>query len=95
MCYNLIIKISIGGANKGKLKKYLEVRALSISAKERGAGGPDPPPLKIHKNIGFLCNTGPAVVDPGCALGASPPIVKNLNLPWTLGTFCVFKSQHP
>ena len=24
-----------------------------------GQGGPDPPPLKNHKNIGFLCNTGP------------------------------------
>ena len=24
-----------------------------------GAGGPDPPPLKNHKNIGFLSNTGP------------------------------------
>ena len=22
-------------------------------------GGPDPPPLKNHKNIGFLSNTGP------------------------------------
>ena len=22
-------------------------------------GGPDPPPLKNHKNVGFLCNTGP------------------------------------
>ena len=26
---------------------------------EGGAGGTDPPPLKNHKNIGFLCNTGP------------------------------------
>ena len=26
---------------------------------EGGTGGPDPPPpLKNHKNIGFLCNTG-------------------------------------
>ena len=25
---------------------------------ERGTGGPDPP-LKNHKNIGFLSNTGP------------------------------------
>ena len=24
-----------------------------------GAGGPDPPPLKNHKNIGFSSNTGP------------------------------------
>ena len=24
-----------------------------------GAEGPDPPPLKNHKNIGFLSNTGP------------------------------------
>ena len=24
-----------------------------------GTGGPDPPPLKIHKNIVFLGNTGP------------------------------------
>ena len=24
-----------------------------------GTGGPDPPPLKNHKNIGFLSNTGP------------------------------------
>ena len=24
-----------------------------------GAGGPDPPPLKNHKNIGILSNTGP------------------------------------
>ena len=24
-----------------------------------GTGGPDPPPLKYHKNIGFLSNTGP------------------------------------
>ena len=26
---------------------------------EGGTGGPDPSPLKNHKNIGFLCNTGP------------------------------------
>ena len=26
---------------------------------QKGAGGPDPPPLKNHKNIGFICNTGP------------------------------------
>ena len=27
---------------------------------ERGQGfGPPPPPLKNHKSIGFLCNTGP------------------------------------
>ena len=26
---------------------------------EGGTGGPDPPPLKNHKNIGFLSNTGP------------------------------------
>ena len=25
----------------------------------RGTGGPDPPPSKITKNIGFLSNTGP------------------------------------
>ena len=25
---------------------------------EGGTGGPDPPPLKNHKNIGFLSNTG-------------------------------------
>ena len=25
----------------------------------RGAGSPDPPPLKNHKNIGFLSYTGP------------------------------------
>ena len=25
---------------------------------EGGTGGPDPPPLKIHKNIGFLSKTG-------------------------------------
>ena len=25
---------------------------------QRGEGGPDPPPLKNHKNIGFLSNTG-------------------------------------
>ena len=24
-----------------------------------GTGGPDPSPLKNHKNIGFLSNTGP------------------------------------
>ena len=24
-----------------------------------GTGGPDPPPLKNHKNIGFPCNAGP------------------------------------
>ena len=24
-----------------------------------GTGGPDPPALKYHKNIGFLNNTGP------------------------------------
>ena len=23
-----------------------------------GTGGPDPPPLKNHKNLGFLSNTG-------------------------------------
>ena len=26
---------------------------------QRGTGGPDPPPLKNHKKIGFLSNTGP------------------------------------
>ena len=26
---------------------------------QRGTGGPDPPPLKNHKNIGFLSNFGP------------------------------------
>ena len=26
---------------------------------EGWTGGPDPPPLKNHKNIGFLSNTGP------------------------------------
>ena len=26
---------------------------------EGGNRGPDPPPLKNHKNIGFLSNTGP------------------------------------
>ena len=26
---------------------------------ERGTGVPDPPPLRTHKNIGFLSNTGP------------------------------------
>ena len=26
---------------------------------QRGTGVPDPPPLKNHKNIGFLSNTGP------------------------------------
>ena len=26
---------------------------------QRGGGGPDPPPLKNHKNKGFLSNTGP------------------------------------
>ena len=25
---------------------------------ERGAGGPDPPPLKNHKTLGFLSNAG-------------------------------------
>ena len=28
-----------------------------------GAGGLDPPPLKIHKNIGFLRNTGPDPIE--------------------------------
>ena len=26
---------------------------------QRGAGGPDPPPLEKHIDIGFLSNTGP------------------------------------
>ena len=26
---------------------------------QRGTGGTDPPPLKNHKNIGLLSNTGP------------------------------------
>ena len=46
------------------------VRAVNVLARLRGqharcadpegrTGGPDPYPLKNHKNIGFLSNTGP------------------------------------
>ena len=49
MCYNLSIKISIVGANIGKLKKYLEVRLLSVSAKEGCRGSGPPPPEKSQK----------------------------------------------
>ena len=31
---------------------------LSWADPEGGTGGPDPPPLKNHKNLGFLSNTG-------------------------------------
>ena len=32
---------------------------LHIADPEVGTGGPDPPPMKNHKNIGFFRNTGP------------------------------------
>ena len=38
-----------------------QVKIIGLSsADQEGAGGPDPPPpLKNHKNIGFLSNSGP------------------------------------
>ena len=38
-----------------EMKEYVMCRSRG------GTGGPDPPPhpLENHKNIGFLCNTGP------------------------------------
>ena len=38
------------------LDEYL---GMSNGGIQRGTEGPDPPPLKNHKNIGFLSNTGP------------------------------------
>ena len=38
----------------------IELRTRSVGGSRRGTGGPTtPPPLKNHKNIGFLSNTGP------------------------------------
>ena len=36
----------------------LHTRKFCIGGSRGGTGGPDPPP-ENHKNIGFLCNTGP------------------------------------
>ena len=35
------------------------VHAVACTDPEVVTGGPDPHPLKNHKNIGFFCNTGP------------------------------------
>ena len=37
----------------------LDIQCFHGRIQRRGAGGPTPPPLKNHKNIGFPSNTGP------------------------------------
>ena len=53
----------MGGGGGGGFGYIIQVsNNLSRSAwadPEGGTGGPDPHPIKNHKNIGFLCNTRP------------------------------------
>ena len=48
--------------NVAKQSKNVKVRHKLIKIRhariQKGIGGPTPPPLKIHKNIGVLNNTG-------------------------------------
>ena len=40
-------------------KCILYIPSKAMRGPRGGTGGPDPLPLKNHKNIGFLSNTGP------------------------------------
>ena len=40
-------------------KCILYIPSKAMRGPRGGTGGPDPLPLKKHKNIGFLSNTGP------------------------------------
>ena len=47
-------------SNQGCLSGVVQTNMWFCTGGYRGGtGGPDPPSLKNHKNIGFLSNTGP------------------------------------
>ena len=47
--------------------------SLVMGGSREGTGGPDPPPMKNHKNIGFLTNTGPVPLKTHKMLGHVGP----------------------